>query len=292
MPTALGTPRSVILGGLTLDVLDDSGVTWMTTGLDGWRASPATTLAVTQRPAAPGGWASTNPQLTPRQLVLAVLIGGNDSPSTTAAYEQLLAAVGTDPVVLQVTEDGTTRQVTVYRNGEILPSADGGTWTTYSVPLIAPDPRRYTANPVDVSIMLPFATGGLTWPVTWPISWPATVVSGDSGLPNAGTAAADPVITLWGPTTGSTPLTGASLTLTGAVEQQIAYFGDISPGDFVVIDCGARTVLYNGQSTRRGFLQLDNGWPQVPPGGCNAAFRAPAYLSTARAEISYRSAWL
>jgi hypothetical protein len=292
MPTALGTPRSVVLGGLTLDVVDDQGVTWITTGLDGWRGSPATTLQVTQRPAAPGGWASTNVQLVARQMELDVFIGGGDSASATAAYEQLLAAVGTGPVVLQVTEDGTVRQMTVYRNGAILPTADGGTWTTYSVPLIAPDPRRYTANPVDVSIMLPFATGGLTWPVTWPISWPATVVSGDAGLPNAGTTAADPVITLWGPTTGSTPLTGASLTLTGAVEQQVAYSGDISPGDWVVVDCGARTVLYNGQSTRRGFLQLDNGWPQVPPGGCNAAFRAPTYLSTARAEVSYRSAWL
>lgn len=293
MPTALGTPRSVILGALVLDVVDDSGTTWMTTGLTGWRASPATTFQATQRPAAPGGWPSINPQLTPRQLELDVLIQAGDSPSLTAAYEQLLASVGTDPVPLQVTEDGVMRQMTVYRNGQILPTADGGTWSTYSVPLLATDPRRYASQGFDVVLALPFSSGGLSWPLVWPISWPATTVSGDATLPQLGTANADPVITFYGPTVGSSPLTGALVSITtDTTEQSVTYVGDISPGDFVVVDCGARTVLYNGQSTRRSLLQLDNGWPTVPPGGASAAFRAPIYDATVRAEISYRSAWL
>ncbi|MFE1321587.1 phage distal tail protein [Kitasatospora phosalacinea] len=292
MPTALGTRRRVTLGTLALDQADDSGVVWATTDLAGWRGSPATTLSVVQRPADHGGWVGPTPKLVPRQMELKLLIDAPSAALMDAAYEQLLAAVGTGPFTLQVTEGGLQRQMTVYRNGEVLPSSDGGTWAVYSVPLLAPDPRRYGALNT-VQLMLPAVSGGLSWPVSWPISWPATVVSGDAALPNSGTIATSPVITLYGPTSG-TPLTTPIITIAGAdgSTSVLTYADTIGAGDYLTIDTVARSVVYNGQATRRGLLQVIGGWPSVPPGGATATFRAATYDSTSRAIITYRPAWL
>lgn len=301
MPTTLGLPRQVTLGALALDQVDDYGVTWVTLDLAGWRSSPASTLQVTQRPADHGGWASPSPKLTPRHLDLRALIDAPSPAALTAAYDRLIAAVGIGALTLTVVEDGTTRQATAWRDGEILPVEDTGTLATYSVPLLLPDPRRY-APAVTVSLLLPATSGGLSWPVTWPISWPATVVSGDAALAQPGNIAAAPVITIYGPTSGTIPLTTPLVTFTSqvpdglggftTVTSVLTYASTIGVGDWLVIDCAARTVLYNGQSTRRGLLQVSGGWPAIPPGGGQATFRAASYDTTSRVQVTYRPAWM
>ncbi|MFJ5070257.1 hypothetical protein ACIQC7_27990 [Kitasatospora sp. NPDC088556] len=293
MSTALGLGRQVTVGSLALDVTDDAGVTWLTTDLKGWRASPATTLAVTQRPADHGGWASPNPKLVPRQLELELLIGAPSASAADTAYEQLIAAVDVGPLTLTVTEGSLTRTVTCYRNGELLPQADGGSWTTYSVPLICPDPRRYGATR-SATVYLPASTGGLSWPVGWPISWPATTVTGDAVLPGAGTCATSPAITIYGPTSGPA-LTTPLLVFTGpdGTISTLTYNDTIGAGDWLVIDCAARTVLYNGQATRRALLQVTGGWPVIAASGASLmTFRAATYDATSRAQVIYRPAWM
>lgn len=292
MPTPLTTQRQVTLGTLALDQVDDAGVTWSALDLAGWRGSPATTLAVTQRPADHGGWVGPTPKLVPRQLVLQLLIDAPSEDLMTAAYEQLLAAVGTGPFTLQVEEGGTTRQAVVYRNGDVLPTADGGPWAAYSVPLLAPDPRRY-GDLTTVQVALPSVSGGLSWPVSWPTSWPATVVSGDAALPNSGSAPTAPLITLYGPASGpalATPI--VTITAADGTTSVLTYADTIGAGDWLVIDTAARSVLYNNQSTRRGLLQVAGGWPAIAPGGAQVTFRAATYDTTSRAVISYRPAWL
>lgn len=278
--------RSALLGDLLLGAVDDSGVWWILTGLDGWRGSPSTTLTVTQKPAGHGGWASPRPRLTPRQMELVVSISAPTPAALDAAYEQLVTAVDIGPVVLQVTEGDLTRQVTVYRNGDVLPSADTGTDSTYSVPLIAPDPRRYDATETVTQLFLPSSTGGLTFPLTFPITFGATVVSGTAHLDNDGTIAAPLRLVIYGPV--SQPLVtftdGAGNTWT------LAYAGDIAAGDWLDIDTEATTAYYNGQSPRRSLLT--GPWPSVPPGGIDVAFRAAAYSATARLLVSHRSAWM
>lgn len=293
MATSLGLSRQVAIGGLVLDQVDDAGVWWTTQDLTGWRGSPATTVQVTQRPAGPGGWASANPVLTPRQMELIVDIGAPDTASMTAGYEQLLAAVGTGQVLLTVTEDGMTRTAVVYRNGDVLPTADSGFDATYSVPLIAPDPRRYGA-PVTVTLALPATSGGLSWPISWPISWPATVSYGDAALPGGGDIASPLVITLYGPTSGAVPLDHPLITLTdpdGTTVHTLLYADTIGVGDYLTIDCEARSVLYNGTSNRRTLLQVVNGWPTAPVGGGQVSFRASTYDATSQAVVTYRPAW-
>lgn len=284
MATTLGS-RSAVLGDLALGVVDDAGVWWVLQDLAGWRGSQATTVTVAQKPAAHGGWASPRPRLVPRHLELVVHIAAPDAVAMDAAYEQLLAAVGIGPVVLQVTESGAARQVVVYRNGEILPTGDVDTEATYSVPLIAPDPRRYAAAETITQLYLPSSTDGLVFPITFPITFPATVVSGTAHLGNAGTIESPLRLVIYGPVSqpSVTFTNGAGTTWT------LAYSGDIADGDWLDIDTEAATAYYNGQSSRRSLLS--GTWPAVPPGGIDVAFRAPIYSATARLVVSHRSAW-
>jgi hypothetical protein len=291
MATALALSRSVTLGLLGLNRIDDSGVTWMVNDLSGWRGSPQSTVQVTQRPAAPGGWASSDPQLTPRQMELTLAVLAPTSALMTAAYDQLFAAVGIGPILLTVVEDGLSRSTTVWRNGDILAQDDGGTWATYSVPLLAPDPRRY--GPASVfSAVLPASAGGLSWPVSWPTSWPATVTYGDITLPGGGTTDAPLTLTIRGPATGASPLVNPLITVTtpDGAQTSLTYTDQIAVGDWLTIDCDARTVLYNGTSGRRNLLQVTD-WPAVPPAGALVSFRAGSYDPSSRVEISYRPAW-
>ncbi|MEU0675484.1 hypothetical protein ABZ330_21835 [Streptomyces sp. NPDC006172] len=285
MPTSLPGLRSAVLGDLPLHVTADDGVDWAVEDLTGWRASPATTVQVTQKPAGHGGWATGRPRLTPRQMELRIFIAAPTPDAMDTAYERLLAAVSTGPVVLQVTEGELTRQTVVYRNGDVLPVAESDYEATYSVPLIAPDPRRY-GDEVLTELYLPSSTGGLTFPITFPISFGATVISGTARLDNPGTIAAPLRLVVYG------PVSQPQITVTDDAggTWTLAYSGDVAAGDWLDIDTEAATVLYNGQASRRSLLSGD--WPAVPAGGADVAFRAPVYSPTARLVVVHRAAWM
>ncbi|MFF9240111.1 phage distal tail protein [Streptomyces sp. NPDC014801] len=285
MPSSLPGLRSAALGDLALHVADDDGVEWVVEDLTGWRGSPASTVQVTQRPSGHGGWATARPWLTPRQMELRVFIAAPNPGAMDAAYERLLAATDIGPVLLQVTEGSTTRQATVYRNGDVLPTSESDYEATYSVPLIAPDPRRYAADETVTQLYLPSSTGGLTFPITFPITFNATVISGTARLDNPGTIATPLRLVVYG------PVSQPQITVTaGGTLWTLSYSGDIADGDWVDIDTEAATVLYNGQSSRRSLLSGD--WPSVPPGGADIAFRSGTYSATARLVVSHRAAWM
>ncbi|MGO4630491.1 hypothetical protein AB4225_06040 [Streptomyces sp. 2RAF24] len=285
MPTALPGLRSAVLGALPLHVTADDGVDWTVEDLTGWRGSPATTVQVAQKPGGHGGWATSRPWLTPRQMELRVLVSAPTPAALDTAYEQLLAAAGNGPVLLQVTEGSLTRKTLVYRNGDVFPVDDSDYHAVYSVPLIAPDPRRYGAE-VITELYLPTSTGGLTLPLTLPLTISATVISGMARLDNAGSVAAPLRLVVYG------PVSQPQITVTDDAGDTwtLTYSGDISAGDWVDIDTEAATVLYNGQASRRSLLSGD--WPSVPPGGADIAFRAPLYSAAARLTVAHRAAWM
>lgn len=281
----MATSRTITLGTLPLDVVDDAGVTWATTGLSGWRGSPSTTVQVTQRPADHGGWASATPRLTPRQLELTLYIQAPDTTSMDAAYEQLLAAAGTGPVTLQVSEGSLTRQATVYRNGEILPTDDGGYWATYSVPLVAPDPRKY-AGVQSGSTALASGSGGLVLPAAMPLVLSYTGTGGTITAANPGTIATALTLTIAGPVQAPQVVTSYP---DGTISV-LAYSQSLAAGEVLTIDAGAHTATIGGTSVRR---YLTGPWPLVPPASAVVLqFRAAVYSAPAVLTATWRPAWM
>lgn len=147
----------------------------------------------------------------------------------------------------------------------------------FQLVLIAPDPRKLWVNGQfsGHSGLTTASSGGITWngPAgTTGSEWNgpagstgtewngATAPVGSSGqftLTNPGTAPADIVFTVTGPVTNPviTNLT------TG---QRIAYGGSLLAGETLVIDTGARSVLFQG--VNRGPLLTQADWFGVPAG--------------------------
>jgi hypothetical protein len=157
---------------------------------------------------------------------------------------------------------------------------------TFSALVTAADPRRYAVTQTVTVLQLPMVAGGLTAPITAPLTVPATVSVSDTTATNAGTIESRPQVTITG------PVSQPQVIVTGPDGSTYAllYAGDVASGDFLALDCDARTVLYNGTANRRGLLT--GPWPVLPPGDSAVAFRAGAYSATATCTITYRSAWM
>lgn len=280
---ALGEGLLADLGPIPLGRVDSAGVAWRLQDLQGWD-SPEIRADVQQRSADHGAWGAPV-YAGERPITLAGTVIAPDWPTLDAAREQLLAAASLTDTTIVVYE-ATPKQALARRSGKPLWAYTTSSIATYSVLMTAQDPRRYAVNQQSVQLKLPSVSGGLTFPITFPISFPATVVMGDSQATNAGQFETRPIITLAG------PVSQPQVTVTGpdGTAATLLYGGDIAAGDWLVLDCDAHTVYYNGTANRRALLT--GSWPVLQPGTSGLSFRAGAYSATATCTVTFRSAWM
>lgn len=285
MATALLTEPLVWLGDLPLNVEDDYGVEWIVTGLSGWSGSPSGTVEITARTGDHGGWASPN-YLKERVLELSGAVIAPNRPALVAAIDRLIGSVGLGETTLRVAEGGLDRQAAVVRSGEVLVDASTRS-ATWSVPLTAPDPRRYSTAVGTGSTGLPSTTGGLTLPTAPPLLLDAVTVRGQIDAANDGTIPTRPLFTVSGPVVQPQIIT---LYPDGTVAT-LSYSDTLNDGDQLVIDTDAHTAMLNGTASRRRYLS--GTWPEIPAGAPVAfQFRASSYDSDALLTAEWRSAWM
>lgn len=283
MTTPIAT-STVTLGSLVFGALEASGVAWVVNDLQGW-GSPASTMQVTQKPRSHGGWAG--PGYLPARTLS--ITGTVDAPSTAAlsdAIDRLSAAATLTDTTLTVNEAGRARTMTVRRQGEVLVSMTSALAATWSVQLVALDPRRYGPM-VSQSTGLPSSSGGLTWPITFPVTWTGVTNTGIVSIPNAGNITAPVLIRIDG------PVPGFSISHIGSGQLAVLSSSQaLAAGEFVTIDMENRKVLAQGQASRAGYL-TSRGWFGHEPGPNQYAFNTPgAYNPTALMTIIVpTSAW-
>jgi hypothetical protein len=154
-----------------------------------------------------------------------------------------------------------------------------------TVEVTCPDPRRFGAD-VTASTGLPSVSGGLTWPITFPTAWSGSQVSGSMTLTNPGDANGPVKLRIYGPVTAPAVThleSGAALTLATSLT--------VASGDWLDIDCDARTVLYNGQASRNGYL-TSRGWFAFEPGDNTFTFTASGYNASAQLTATCTPAWI
>lgn len=272
------------LGSVTLGQVDGAGVAWGLSAIQGWD-SPDVRTTYQERQADHGAWAGPT-YLQARVLTITGTIAADTAATLETALEQLQAAASLSDTTLTVYES-IPKQVTARRSGRLLIERVTDRIASYSVLLTAADPRRYSTTLQSQSTALPSVTGGLTLPITMPITITATTVSGTITLANAGTIASRPVLTVTGPAPSPTI---RSQRPDGTVTQ-LLYSDTLLAGDVLVIDCAARTVILNGQVSRR--LYLSGTWPEVPPvSQLTISWSALAYDPAALLTGTCRSAWM
>jgi hypothetical protein len=154
-----------------------------------------------------------------------------------------------------------------------------------TIEVTCPDPRKFGTD-VAMSTGLPMVSGGLTFPMTFPIAWSGTQASGAVTLNNPGDTNGPMKLRINGPCTAPSVThteLGTSLTLAANLT--------VNAGDWLDIDCEARTVLYNGQASRNGYL-TSRGWFSFEPGPNTIGFNASDYNTTAQLQVTATPAWI
>lgn len=218
-------PWPMTLGDLTLDQVDEFGSPWNVTEFTG-KGSPPAEVQANQREHAHGAWVG-NALWAAKPYSITGSYEAGTPQERWAAEQRLLSAVrlGTTTTTLVFHEE-TERQTEVVLSGEITIDAAGQDGFDFVIPLLAPDPFRYSITEHSVS---------------------ATVNPGNLTLPNAGTETAYPMFSI---TAGATAQADVTLTRTDT-------------GQTLTVDNPAGNTLTSGQTltidTRRRRILIGGG---------------------------------
>ncbi|MFE4469557.1 hypothetical protein ACFRFH_12150 [Leifsonia sp. NPDC056824] len=277
----------ITLGSLEitgLNGLDPNGSQWSVDSFTGWGTAKPTT-AVIQKPRQDGGWIGQSYEGS-RHMVITGQLSSLTQDGLTVSLDALATAVTLAESTMTVVEGARTRYVKVRREDEILTSYISDKMATWSVAVVAEDPRKFSAPIVQTSA-LPSTTGGVTIPYRIPYVIAANVVTGSITLGNPGNKSGPVVLRIDGPCTAPV-ITHTSSTGAPSV---FATNLTLGVGEFLLVDMDAHTVLANGQSSRmssvtsRGFSTFDvgvNTW----------SFTASAYDPTALLTVTATPAYL
>lgn len=273
----------VMLGGLNLNDRE-AGSGYRTVDLAGWWEPTGSTGQAEQNTGGPGAWLGEAHPMGRRLVVRGSIDSGSHAESAAMldALWRALPVSGVTPFV--VTEDGQPLHVLVRQEDK--PDTDWltDTYVTFNFQIHSKEWRRLagdgSAPTHSVTVGLPFTSGGRRRPYRLPSRINAAVVSGSVNLVNLGSAPPPVVVRFDGPV--SRPAVRSLLT------GRAQWFDlDVLPGQSLVVDQDARTVLLNGVS-RRGAMRGD--WLTPVPGD-SLVFDAASYDEAARMTVSWSDAW-
>lgn len=271
---------------ITFGQVDGNGVAWILESVKGWDGPPAVG-GVIQRSADHGGWPSAQ-FYGPRLLTLKVMASAPTQALRDQAKEQLVQAVpvsdlGTFVYGEPVPKQAYVRQTASANIGMTFPTLVDAEFT---IPLTAPDPRKYSTVPLLATSTIPAPViNPLTLPVTLPAIFPGGTPAIDSAVTctNSGTFETRPVITASGPI-------GNPQIVNAATGQVISFTGlTLASTDQLVLYTDARQAFLNGS-----FLAADvnSAWFVLEPGVTQIYLTGSNFAGGATLTVAYSSAWL
>jgi len=271
---------------IPLGSTDSNGVTWVLKELKGWDGPPGVGQVI-QRSADHGGWPSAA-YYGPRLMTLSVEAKAPTQALRDQAAQQLVQAVPVSDLATFRYDEPVPKQVYCRQTASANITMNKPTLVDveFSIPLVAPDPRKYSTVPFSGTATVPAPViNPLTLPVTLPIGFPGSTPAIDSAVTcvNAGTFETRPVITVTGPIT-SPQVVNAS---TGQV---ISFTG-------LTLTSAQQLVLYT--DNRQAFLSgtfypadLGSAWFVLEPGETQVYLTGSGFAGGAAITISFSSAWL
>lgn len=251
--------RWVELDDLILNgAADDNGVEWLVEDLDGWDDGADVRSSTTPRPGEDGVWIGDG-WFGARLLVMK---GAAFAPTRALAYsakDQLIARINLlrSSAVLQVHEDQIRRALVRRVDRALVRIEDNN--VSFSVALLAPDPRKYAA--VASSLVVP---------------------AGDSDVAtNAGIVATKPTATIAGPVDTPTVTLG---------DDELTFDVSLEAGETLSLDFDLRTAAVDGASVR-AYLTSGYRWGELAPGETTVGFDALSGGDDG-VELAWRSAWI
>lgn len=246
--------------------VDGNGIAWILQGVDGWDGAPAYSGAggVVQRAADQGGWA-TSQFYAPRILTLTVWASAPDQKTRDLARALLNQALPVNAPLATFTYNEPVPKFTLVRlnnQARVTETCPTLTDVQFSIPLVAPDPRKYVVGQQQMILTVPSAAPApLMLPTTTPLILPqitAPFPGGAAGLAvNTGTFETRPTLTVNGPATGP-----AVSNLTQGLTVSFSAL-TMAAADTLVLNMDTRTAKLNGNYVP---ADLSSAWWTLWPG--------------------------
>ncbi len=219
-------------------------------------------------------------------MVLTGKIIGPTVGPVVRACDVLKQAASLTETTLTVDDAGYgPRTMRVSRQGEVLIKPITNLRNSFSVALVAADPRKF-GPALTGSTRLPSTSGGFTFPHTFPHTINAVTTAGNTSLTNPGNIDGPVLLRLDG------PVDYPVVTHTGP-DGARTVFGlgmQLQAGEFVTVDMDAQTILAQGQSSRARSITA-RGWQAFKPGVNTWSLAAATYNASALLTVTVSPTW-
>jgi hypothetical protein len=277
--------------------VDTSGICWLWNKVEGLDGPDVQGTGVIPRAGDHGAWAA--PQFfAARTLTLTCTASAPTQALRDTARAMLQQAVPISGLALLRYDEPVPKQLWVRRSGKLTESYMTLTDVTFTIGLVAPDPRRYGTVQRSVSIgLLPAGAGGsFVVPFTVPFHMASAPPPGTTVATNAGSFQSPPVVVVRGPVTSPSLAnlsTGQGVSWTGLA---------LAAGDVLAVDFLNRQAFVNPTtvSTEAGIpstggtywpADITSAWWQLAPGDNEVQYGGTAGTGST-AVFYWRDAWV
>lgn len=265
---------------LEFGVADANGTWWALadwTGMDGASISGQ----VVQRAGDHGAWAPPA-FYGPRTITLTVWATAQTQALRDVARAFLHQAIPVSDLATFRFDEPTPIQMAVRRSGPIVESYPTLVDVVFSIPLVAPDPRKYSTVLHQLTATQASAAAGLAPPLTPPFTLPAGAPPMAVACTNSGSFETRPTVTITGPITGPAVVnqtTGAAVSFSGMT---------LAASDQLVVDFAARQAYLNGVFRP---ADVSSSWWVLPPGTTTVQVTGTGATSSTM-TVAWRDAWI
>jgi hypothetical protein len=282
---------------LEFGTTDSNGITWLWQKIEGWDSPDIQGAGVIARAGDHGAWAS--PQyFAARNLTLTVTASAPSQALRDTARTLLQQAVPISDLAMLRYDEPVPKYTWVRRSGKVTEAYPTLSDVTFTVGLVAPDPRKYAMAQKTLLIGLLSSGGGgsMTVPFSVPFSLASAPPPGTATAINSGNFATPPVAVVGGPVAGPT----LSNLTTG---QTVSWSGlTLNSGDVLAVDFLNRQAFVNPTtvstspgipSTGGTFWPADatSSWWQVGAGTSQLQFGGTAGTG-ATARFYFQDAYI
>lgn len=278
--TGLFLKADVSIGSLILNTVDEDGVVWICTDIEGWWTHPEPDIDDIPRGWGDGSY-DVRGRYQARQLVLNGVFLPPDPSYVPAARDKLIT--NTDLVYigdwLKTNENPTKASFVRLSGRPEINTVNARGRTEFSIGLRAPDPLKYEW----------YAGDELGYRSTViPCSNTSTPGSGEATINNTGNAYAPVVFSIEGPIVGPATITNET------TNESITIIEAVGSGAILEIDTLEHEVSLDGDAVgKRNLIDVLAEWILLAPGNNVISFVDDGdATSDATLTVYYRSAWL
>ena len=270
----------IAIGDLILNTIDENGVVWVCTDIEGWWVHPEPEVRDIPR-----GWGDGSYDVRGRYMARQLTLNGvflTPNPSLVQVSRDKLIKE-TDLVYvgawIKVDEEPTKASFVRLSGRPNIQTVNARGRTEFSIGLRAPDPLKYEWYPEDELgyryVTIQGANSGVAG-------------SGAGTVTNTGNAYAPVVLQITG------PLTGPATILNETTNESITIIESLTSGQVLEIDTRDHVVTLDGDSVgKRSLVDVLAEWTLLAPGDNSFSFVDDGdTTSDASLAVYYRSAWL